>query len=143
MKEDQDYGDYGWKNIGVDYSGDKNKGGVRVAKYSVFFLSKVSKLILRFFFIRMTSEQFCNSARHSKCPDQWLHLQLCSQKVHKWRKVLSSDQIQMPFGQKNKERLQNIQGSDQMWKRLHSDYQGLEKIAEERKEKEKGRNEKE
>ena len=36
LKENEDSKDYKWMNIGSDYSGDKDKDGVRAAKCSLF-----------------------------------------------------------------------------------------------------------
>ena len=52
--------------------------------------------------------------------------------------MLPSNQVEMPRKQEF-EHLQNIEGSGQVWEGMHSDNQGFEKIAEERKEKESKR----
>ena len=40
LKENEDSKDYKWMNIGSDYSGDKDKDGVRVAKFLLRGLKK-------------------------------------------------------------------------------------------------------
>ena len=56
--------------------------------------------------------------------------------------MLPSDQVTMPIGRKNEEKqVQNNEGREKVWERLHSDYQGVGGTGEKREAKEGTRKE--